>query len=164
MHQLIIRRKQQKQDRRVAPECQAHPLSQAVDRQIEIAGAAVVARNPDGRVDVKSEIGDAPYAGTASGGLVGLLIGIIGGPLGVLIGGTYGMLVGSLFDIEAPAEEPAPAASDEATPADRDQAADSTTDGDTDRSQDDADDGDHRDAVPGPGLRPRLKYTSPRRL
>jgi uncharacterized membrane protein len=68
--------------------------------QIKIAGAAVVARDPDGRVDVKSDIGDAPYAGTASGGLVGLLVGIIGGPLGVLIGGTYGMLVGSLFDID----------------------------------------------------------------
>ena len=68
--------------------------------QIEIAGAAVVTRDADGRVDVKSEVGDAPYAGTASGGIIGLLIGIIGGPLGVLIGGTYGTLVGSLFDID----------------------------------------------------------------
>jgi uncharacterized membrane protein len=68
--------------------------------QIKIAGAAVVARDRDGRVEVKSEVGDAAYAGTASGGLIGLLIGIIGGPLGVLIGGTYGMLVGSLFDMD----------------------------------------------------------------
>ena len=30
--------------------------------QIKIAGAAVVSRDPDGRVDVKSEVGDAPYA------------------------------------------------------------------------------------------------------
>jgi uncharacterized membrane protein len=68
--------------------------------QIKIAGAAVVARDPHGRVDVKSELGDAPYAGTASGGIIGLLVGIIGGPLGVLLGGTYGMLVGSLFDLD----------------------------------------------------------------
>ncbi len=68
--------------------------------QIEIAGAAVITRDLDGRVDVKSEVGDAPYAGTASGGIIGLLLGIIGGPLGVLLGGTYGMLVGSLFDID----------------------------------------------------------------
>jgi len=68
--------------------------------QIELAGAVVITRDPDGRVDVKSEVGDAPYAGTASGGLIGLLLGIIGGPLGVLLGGTYGMLVGSLFDID----------------------------------------------------------------
>ena len=68
--------------------------------QIKIAGAAVVTRDPDGRVDVKSEVGDDPYVGTASGGVIGLLVGIIGGPLGVLLGGTYGALVGSLFDID----------------------------------------------------------------
>ena len=68
--------------------------------QIKIAGAAVVTRDPDDRVDVKTEVGDAPYVGTVSGGIIGLLIGIIGGPLGVLLGGTYGMLVGSLFDID----------------------------------------------------------------
>jgi uncharacterized membrane protein len=68
--------------------------------QIEIAGAAVVTRDPDDRVDVKSEVANDPYVGTASGGLIGLLIGIIGGPIGVLLGGTYGMLVGSLFDID----------------------------------------------------------------
>jgi uncharacterized membrane protein len=68
--------------------------------QIEIAGAAVITRDPDGRVDVKSEVGNDPYVGTASGGTIGLLLGIIGGPLGVLLGGTYGALVGSLFDID----------------------------------------------------------------
>jgi len=68
--------------------------------QIKIAGAAVVTRDPDGRVDVKSEVANDVYAGTASGGAIGLLIGIIGGPLGMLLGGTYGVLVGSLFDID----------------------------------------------------------------
>jgi uncharacterized membrane protein len=67
--------------------------------QIKITGAAVVARDADGRVEAKSELGEDPYVGTASGGLVGLLVGIIGGPLGMLLGGAYGMLVGSLFDI-----------------------------------------------------------------
>jgi uncharacterized membrane protein len=74
--------------------------------QIKITGAAVVTRDPDDRVDVKSEVANDPYVGTASGGIIGLLIGIVGGPLGVLLGGTYGMLVGSLFDIdEAPTTE-----------------------------------------------------------
>jgi uncharacterized membrane protein len=68
--------------------------------QIKITGAAVVTRDGDGRVDVKSDVGDDPYTGTASGGVIGLLLGIIGGPLGVLLGGTYGALVGSLFDID----------------------------------------------------------------
>jgi uncharacterized membrane protein len=68
--------------------------------QIKIEGAAVVTRELDGRVDVKTEVGDLPYEGTASGGIIGLLVGIIGGPLGVLIGGGTGLLVGSLFDID----------------------------------------------------------------
>ena len=72
----------------------------AAQGQIRIAGAAVVTRDADGRVDVKSEVGDDPYVGTASGGIIGLLVGIIGGPVGVLLGGTYGALVGSLFDID----------------------------------------------------------------
>ena len=40
------------------------------------------------------------WEGTAAGGLIGLLVGILGGPLGVLIGGATGVLVGSLFDLE----------------------------------------------------------------
>jgi uncharacterized membrane protein len=68
--------------------------------QIKIAGAAVVTRDLDGRVDVKSEVGNDPYTGTATGGMIGLLVGIIGGPLGVLLGGATGVLVGSLFDID----------------------------------------------------------------
>jgi uncharacterized membrane protein len=68
--------------------------------QIRITGAAVVTRNADGYVYAKTEVGDDPYVGTASGGVIGLLVGIIGGPLGMLLGGTYGVLVGSLFDID----------------------------------------------------------------
>ncbi len=67
--------------------------------QVKIAGAAVVTRDTGGRVDVKSEVGNDSYVGSASGGIIGLLVGIIGGPVGMLLGGTYGALVGSLFDI-----------------------------------------------------------------
>jgi uncharacterized membrane protein len=67
--------------------------------QIKITGAAVVTRDAAGRVEEKSEVGEDPVVGTASGGLIGLLVGIIGGPLGMLLGGAYGMLLGSLFDI-----------------------------------------------------------------
>jgi uncharacterized membrane protein len=68
--------------------------------QVELAGAAVVVRGEDGRVDLKDDIGDTDLEGTAAGGIVGLLIGILGGPLGVLIGGATGLLVGSLFDMD----------------------------------------------------------------
>jgi len=68
--------------------------------QVKIAGAAVITRDLDGHVDIKSETGKEPYEATATGGIIGLLVGIIGGPLGVLLGGATGVLVGSLFDIE----------------------------------------------------------------
>jgi hypothetical protein len=34
----------------------------------------------------------------ATGRLIGLMIGILGGPFGILIAGTIGLLIGSLFD------------------------------------------------------------------
>lgn len=68
--------------------------------QIELIGGAVVSRGEDGRVDAKDTIGDDGYTGTATGGVIGLLIGILGGPLGILIGGATGLLIGSLFDAD----------------------------------------------------------------
>ena len=35
---------------------------------------------------------------TVIGGLIGMMLGIFGGPLGVLLGGSYGALVGASFD------------------------------------------------------------------
>jgi uncharacterized membrane protein len=67
--------------------------------QVGLAGAAVVERMDDGSVDVKEQSGDIGWEGTATGGIIGLLIGVIGGPLGVLLGGATGLLYGSLFDM-----------------------------------------------------------------
>jgi uncharacterized membrane protein len=66
--------------------------------QLDLAGVAVVVRSDDGQVHIKDAVGDDSFSGTLGGGLVGLLIGIIGGPFGVLLGGATGVLVGSLFD------------------------------------------------------------------
>src|SRR6187549_2446921 len=66
--------------------------------RLSLQEAAVVVRGDDGQIVVKDRVGSYDFAGTASGGLLGLVIGILGGPLGVLIGGTYGLLVGSLVD------------------------------------------------------------------
>jgi uncharacterized membrane protein len=68
--------------------------------QVDLAGAAVVVREEDGRLVIKDEVGDIGYAGTATGGVVGLIIGILGGPIGVLLGGATGVLIGSLFDLD----------------------------------------------------------------
>jgi len=68
--------------------------------QIGVEGAAVVARAEDGSITVKDEVGDSRYTGTATGGIIGLVIGILGGPFGVLLGGATGVLIGSLFDLD----------------------------------------------------------------
>jgi uncharacterized membrane protein len=68
--------------------------------RLRIEAAVVVARDDDGAIVVKDRVETPNVAGAASGGLVGLLIGILGGPLGVLIGGTYGLMVGSLVDLD----------------------------------------------------------------
>ncbi len=67
---------------------------------IELRSAAVVTRDASGRVSTKEAAGGEEVVGTAAGGLIGLLIGVLGGPLGVLIGGATGLLIGSLFDLE----------------------------------------------------------------
>jgi uncharacterized membrane protein len=68
--------------------------------EVSVRGAAVVVREEDGKLVTKEEIQDSAWEGTASGGLIGLLVGVLGGPLGVLIGGASGVLVGSLFDMD----------------------------------------------------------------
>jgi uncharacterized membrane protein len=67
--------------------------------RVRVAEAVVVVRGDDGQVVVKDRVESTSLPGTASGGLIGLLIGVLGGPLGVLVGGTYGLFAGSLFDL-----------------------------------------------------------------
>ena len=52
--------------------------------RVSVDAAAVVVRGDDGTLAVKDGVGFDPYDGAASGGVLGLLIGILGGPLGVL--------------------------------------------------------------------------------
>src|SRR5262245_53988993 len=66
----------------------------------KLMGAAVVTRGDDGHVIVKDDFSGEDYGATAGGGLIGLLVGILGGPLGVLLGGATGVLLGSLWDLD----------------------------------------------------------------
>jgi uncharacterized membrane protein len=68
--------------------------------QVGVSGSAVVERSQDGHLVTKDQTEDPHLEGTATGGLVGLIVGILGGPFGVLIGGATGLLVGSIFDLE----------------------------------------------------------------
>jgi uncharacterized membrane protein len=72
----------------------------AINGQVALEGAAVVLRHEDGSIAIKDEVGDIGYEGAATGGIVGLIVGILGGPIGVLLGGATGVLVGSLFDLD----------------------------------------------------------------
>jgi uncharacterized membrane protein len=67
--------------------------------RVHVSEAVVVVRGDDGEVVVKDSVESTSLPGTSSGGLIGLLIGVLGGPIGVLVGGTYGLFAGSLFDI-----------------------------------------------------------------
>ena len=68
--------------------------------QIGLRAAAVILRGEDGKIVVKEQVGEGEIEGAATGGILGLLIGIIGGPFGILIGGATGLLIGALFDVE----------------------------------------------------------------
>ena len=70
------------------------------EKQIDLRSAAVVTRDASGRVIQKEQAGSEEWVGTATGGIIGLLIGILGGPLGVLVGGATGVIIGSLFDLD----------------------------------------------------------------
>jgi uncharacterized membrane protein len=59
-----------------------------------------VVRSETGQIETKDQVGDDGLTGTATGGVVGLIIGILGGPFGILLGGATGLLIGSLYDLE----------------------------------------------------------------
>ncbi|MGO9957038.1 MAG: DUF1269 domain-containing protein [Solirubrobacteraceae bacterium] len=68
--------------------------------QVSTKGAAIVQRGEDGQIVIKDAAGKDQLSATAKGGLIGLLVGILGGPFGVLIGGATGLLIGSLYDAD----------------------------------------------------------------
>jgi uncharacterized membrane protein len=72
-------------------------LRQAGDAgQVEVRAAALLQRGPDGAVRVPEGEDAASGVAVAGGSLIGMLIGVLGGPLGVLLGGYTGMLAGGV--------------------------------------------------------------------
>jgi len=75
-------------------------LEQSSDEgRIGLDSAAVVERTPEGELRVPEGSDNVGLVGTASGSLIGMLIGVLGGPVGVLVGWGSGALIGGAFDI-----------------------------------------------------------------
>jgi uncharacterized membrane protein len=68
--------------------------------RIALASAAVVERTEEGTLRIPEGAENVGPVGLASGSLLGMLIGVLGGPVGVLVGWGAGALVGGAFDID----------------------------------------------------------------
>ena len=66
----------------------------------EITSAALVERDANGRLTVPEGDDALIGAGAAGGGLLGMVVGVLGGPIGMLFGLGAGALAGSLFDLD----------------------------------------------------------------
>lgn len=69
----------------------------AKQNAIDIEDAAMVIKDADGKISLRQTRDVMTGQGAASGGWVGALVGIIGGPLGMLAGGALGAAAGGLF-------------------------------------------------------------------
>jgi uncharacterized membrane protein len=73
----------------------------AAEDQIDLHDGAVVERALDGTLHLRDETGNEDEGlATLTGGTIGLLIGVLAGPLGVLLGGAMGLLAGAIVDAE----------------------------------------------------------------
>lgn len=64
---------------------------------VEMEDAAMVTKDEDGKIRLRQTRDVMPGQGAASGGWVGALVGIIGGPVGMIAGGALGAAAGGIF-------------------------------------------------------------------
>lgn len=70
------------------------------DDRISLKSAAMVQRMSDGTLHTIDEYDNLGPVGMGTGSLIGMLIGILGGPVGVLLGWGAGATLGGAFDID----------------------------------------------------------------
>jgi uncharacterized membrane protein len=70
-----------------------------LEGRLELRAAAVVERTADGLLRFTEGVDNDGGSATAGGGLLGMLVGVIGGPIGMLLGWSTGLLVGSVVDV-----------------------------------------------------------------
>ncbi len=67
---------------------------------VTLRTAAIVVREADGRFWMPEDEEQIGLTGTATGGVIGALLGALTGPIGLLLWGATGALIGSLVDAE----------------------------------------------------------------
>ncbi|MEM7093839.1 MAG: DUF1269 domain-containing protein [Actinomycetota bacterium] len=80
-----------------AQECLLAMLRIAQAEVIKIEDAAIIDKDDNGRIRLLQSKDINPGQGASAGGLYGSLIGVIGGPLGMLAGGALGAAAGGLW-------------------------------------------------------------------
>jgi uncharacterized membrane protein len=68
--------------------------------RIGLQSAAVVERTAAGELSIPESADNVGLVGTAGGSLIGMLIGVLGGPVGLLLGWGAGALMGGAFDLD----------------------------------------------------------------
>jgi uncharacterized membrane protein len=74
-------------------------------QQLTARSAAVVERDQTGKLQIKDSFEAETGVATAGGGLVGMLLGAIAGPYGMLLGLTGGALAGGSFELDRADEQ-----------------------------------------------------------
>jgi uncharacterized membrane protein len=69
------------------------------DSDVSLGEIYVIGNDGHGNASVKSSEGETVGAGMAGGALLGSLLGLLGGPVGVLLGGSAGLLIGATGDL-----------------------------------------------------------------
>jgi uncharacterized membrane protein len=70
------------------------------DERINLKSAAMVQRTPEGVLHTIDDYDNLGPVGMGSGSLIGMLIGVLGGPVGVLLGWGAGATLGGAFDVD----------------------------------------------------------------
>jgi uncharacterized membrane protein len=74
-------------------------------KQLTAPSAAVVERDQNGTLQIKDSFDTETGVATAGGGFVGMLLGVIAGPLGMVLGLTGGALAGGSFELRRSDEQ-----------------------------------------------------------
>jgi uncharacterized membrane protein len=67
--------------------------------ELDVRSAVVLERSADGKYSIPEGADNEAGFFMASGGLIGMLVGVLAGPLGVLLGGSLGALTGGSVEV-----------------------------------------------------------------